>query len=202
MLDVCIMAPARARLDSLERGLASDPSIRVAGAARTFALLQSLVADTSPDVVLIDLETEPASARDWIVELVNTLPIVVLAADYDADLFHRIMQAKSGGLLRPEASLDQLIQAIKSTAAGLTVFDSDLIPSRAGEDSLIEPLTMRETEVLDLLSDGLGNKEIALRLNISEHTIKFHIRSILGKLGASSRTEAVSRGLRSGLIEL
>jgi DNA-binding NarL/FixJ family response regulator len=53
-----------------------------------------------------------------------------------------------------------------------------------------------------LLADGLGNKEIAARLGISEHTIKFHIRSILGKLGASSRTEAVSRGLRSGLIEL
>jgi DNA-binding NarL/FixJ family response regulator len=52
------------------------------------------------------------------------------------------------------------------------------------------------------LADGLGNKEIAFRLGISEHTIKFHIRSILGKLGASTRTEAVSRGLRSGLIEL
>jgi DNA-binding NarL/FixJ family response regulator len=70
------------------------------------------------------------------------------------------------------------------------------------DTELAEPLTPREREVLGLLGDGLGNREIAARLNISEHTIKFHIRSILGKLGASSRTEAVSRGLRSGLIEL
>jgi two-component system, NarL family, response regulator YdfI len=65
-----------------------------------------------------------------------------------------------------------------------------------------EELTPRETEVLRLLADGLPNREIAERLHISEHTIKFHIRSILGKLGASSRTEAVTLGFRSGLIEL
>ena len=82
------------------------------------------------------------------------------------------------------------------------VFDGALLPQRAEEESLIEPLTARESEVLQLLADGLGNREIASRLDISEHTIKFHVRSILGKLGASSRTEAVSRGLRSGLIEL
>jgi DNA-binding NarL/FixJ family response regulator len=69
-------------------------------------------------------------------------------------------------------------------------------------ESVMDPLTPREAEVLQSLADGLGNKEIAAKLNISEHTIKFHIRSILGKLGAASRTEAVTRGLRSGLIEL
>jgi DNA-binding NarL/FixJ family response regulator len=75
---------------------------------------------------------------------------------------------------------------------------------RGSDDStsMAEAFTAREREVFALLSDGLGNKEIAQRLNISEHTIKFHIRSILGKLGASSRTEAVSRGIRGGLIDL
>ena len=82
------------------------------------------------------------------------------------------------------------------------IFDSVVMPQRPGEDPLAESLTPRESEVLRLLADGLGNKEIAARMNVSEHTVKFHIRSILGKLGASSRTEAVSRGLRSGLIEL
>ena len=66
----------------------------------------------------------------------------------------------------------------------------------------MEQLTPREGEVLRLLADGLGNKDIAVKLGISEHTIKFHIHSLLGKLGAASRTEAVTRGLRSGLIEL
>jgi NarL family two-component system response regulator YdfI len=66
----------------------------------------------------------------------------------------------------------------------------------------IEPLTARERDVLQMLSQGLGNKEIAARLKISEHTVKFHVASILGKLGASTRTEAVSVALRRGLILL
>ena len=67
---------------------------------------------------------------------------------------------------------------------------------------LVEPLTRREHEVLVLLADGLRNREIATRLAISEHTIKFHLAAIFGKLGASSRTEAVRKALRLGLIDL
>jgi len=66
----------------------------------------------------------------------------------------------------------------------------------------VEELTARERQVLRLLGDGLGNKEIAARLAISEHTAKFHISSILGKLSAASRTEAVSQGIRRGLIPI
>jgi two-component system, NarL family, response regulator YdfI len=65
---------------------------------------------------------------------------------------------------------------------------------------LAEPLTPREIEVLRWLAEGLGNKEIAARLNISEHTAKFHVASIMGKLGATSRTEAVTLGIRHGLV--
>ena len=66
----------------------------------------------------------------------------------------------------------------------------------------IEALTAREHDVLALLSDGLSNRDIAARLDISEHTVKFHLASIFGKLGASTRTEAVQRGLRLGVIEI
>src|SRR5205823_10681499 len=105
-------------------------------------------------------------------------------------------------MLREDASSEKLLQAVSSVAAGLVVFDSVLALQRSDDDPTVELLTPRENEVLRLLANGSGNKEIAAQLNISEHTIKFHIRSILGKLGASSRTEAVTRGLRSGLIEL
>ena len=73
---------------------------------------------------------------------------------------------------------------------------------RGESPRLVEPLTRREHEVLVLLADGLRNREIAARLAVSEHTVKFHLASIFGKLGASSRTEAVSRALRLGLIDL
>jgi DNA-binding CsgD family transcriptional regulator len=76
-----------------------------------------------------------------------------------------------------------------------------LAPRPIGEPPA-EPLTAREAEVLGLLSQGLPNKQIALRLQISEHTVKFHIAAIFAKLGAASRTEAVSIGARQGLITL
>ncbi len=162
------------------------------------------MAETAADIAVIDWQSdgEPAAAREWLVELLDLVPIIVLASDYDAELFNRIVHANTGGMLRTDAAPDQIVHAIQSVAAGLMIFDSALMPPRPGDTALIEPLTPRENEVLRLLADGLANREIATRLNISEHTIKFHIRSILGKLGASSRTEAVTRGLRSGLIEL
>jgi len=76
------------------------------------------------------------------------------------------------------------------------------LPRSQSEEPLIEALTEREHDVLDLVADGLSNREIASALAISEHTVKFHLASIFGKLGASTRTEAVHRGLRHGVIEL
>jgi DNA-binding NarL/FixJ family response regulator len=70
------------------------------------------------------------------------------------------------------------------------------------EDEMSEEITSRETDVLRMLAEGLVNKEIAARLGISEHTVKFHIGSILDKLGASTRTEAVTLGIRRGLIPI
>jgi DNA-binding NarL/FixJ family response regulator len=101
----------------------------------------------------------------------------------------------------------QVAAAIEAAAAGLGIFyPSDvenLFRSQRMNESLEtlpEPLTPREIEVLRLLAEGLGNKEIASRLAISEHTVKFHVASIMGKLGAASRTEAVTLGIRRGIV--
>jgi DNA-binding CsgD family transcriptional regulator len=77
-----------------------------------------------------------------------------------------------------------------------------LPPARGDADPLLEALTAREHDVLALLADGLSNRDIAARLAISEHTVKFHLASIFGKLGASTRTEAVQRGVRLGVIDI
>lgn len=198
------MTPAQARRDWLLRAVGEDHTIRVAGTAPTFPFLRSLMSETPADLAVVDFQSQPDSAiaRDWLFELMALVPIVLLDSDFDGATFKRILRAKAGGMLKADASPEQIIHAIQSVASGLMIFDSALMPQHQEDDLSAEPLTHRETEVLHLLADGLGNKEIAVRLNVSEHTIKFHIRSILGKLGASSRTEAVSRGLRSGLIEL
>ena len=77
-----------------------------------------------------------------------------------------------------------------------------LPPAQRDVDPLLETLTAREHDVLALVADGLSNRDIAGRLAISEHTVKFHLASIFGKLGVSTRTEAVQRGLRLGVIEI
>jgi len=73
-------------------------------------------------------------------------------------------------------------------------------PRRLPAPGLVEPLTPREIEILRAIADGLGNKEIATRFGISENTVKFHVGSVMGKLGASSRTEAVMLGIRYGIV--
>lgn len=198
------MTSSSARRDRLVRALRSDSSLHVAGVAVSFPHLRSLISEAAADVIVLDLQSrvEPGVGREWVEDFLSLAPVVVLSPEPNAEIFSRIVRAGAGAMLPTQAPDDQIVQAIRSVAAGLMVFGSNFIPQRQEETESLEALTPRESEVLQLLSEGLGNKEIAFRLHISEHTIKFHIRSILGKLGASSRTEAVSRGLRSGLIEL
>jgi len=101
------------------------------------------------------------------------------------------------------------VKAVDAAASGLVVLDGPGLEmllrapstvSIGGAEGLLEALTPREIEVLRLLAAGLGNKEIASRLRISDHTVKFHVASVMGKLGASSRTEAVTLGIRHGLV--
>jgi DNA-binding NarL/FixJ family response regulator len=112
------------------------------------------------------------------------------------------------GLLSSEASSEELIAAMHAIHQGLIVAPQrQLEPlwiesSVAETEELIEQLTPRETEILELLAQGLANKQIALELEISEHTVKFHVSSIYAKLGATNRMEAVRMGLQLGLITL
>lgn len=104
-------------------------------------------------------------------------------------------QVQSGAVRLP-ANLDAVLTSPPARPPHDTPADAP------GRDPLIEQLTPREQTVLALVADGLGNREIGRELDISEHTVKFHLASIFGKLGASSRTEAVRRGLRLGLIDI
>ena len=99
----------------------------------------------------------------------------------------------------------EIVGEVPSVAAARSAgFDADawLLANVEQDDDVVETLTPRETEVLELLAQGLSNKAIAARLSISDQTVKFHVASICGKLGASNRTDAVRRGLRRGLTTL
>jgi NarL family two-component system response regulator YdfI len=143
-------------------------------------------------------------------QLASEATIVVLSDHSEPRWVAEALRAGVRAALPSDVSPDQLVAALEAAAAGLIVMhpaEVDAVfpttePASRPLADLAEPLTPRESEVLQMLASGLANKEIAARLGISEHTVKFHVASILGKLGAGTRTEAVSLGIRRGLVLL
>jgi DNA-binding NarL/FixJ family response regulator len=130
---------------------------------------------------------------------------VVLLVDPDHKPAEALAAGTAGVLLR-DVDAVRLSAALDAVRAGLTVVDARIAArrpqARAPEEQPLEPLTPREIEVLGLLAEGRSNREIAVALEISVHTSKFHVDRILLKLDASSRTDAVVRGVRLGLLTL
>lgn len=162
-----------------------------AGSREDFSLNQ-------PEVVLWD---SPVGTTWEEVEA----PIVALIAEETR--LPQVLAAGAKGVLLREAEPEALVAAIQAVAGGLLVIEPALIHQlmpdlQSFEAPLPSDLTQRELEVLQLLAAGLSNKAIAKQLDISEHTAKFHVASILGKLGVESRTEAVVRAAQAGLILL
>jgi DNA-binding NarL/FixJ family response regulator len=134
----------------------------------------------------------------------STTPVVQLV--HDASAATVAVSHGARAVLLHSASLRRIHTALRAVAEGLFIVDDEVaehvVPNVRGRVELIEPLTPREVEVVQLLAVGLSNKEIATRLAITDHTVKFHLNGILRKLGVSSRTEAVVRAARLGLVTL
>jgi two-component system, NarL family, nitrate/nitrite response regulator NarL len=205
-------ALARAGLATL---LAGEPGVTVAGRVSSLQDLAEAARLHRPAVVLWDLGWNLQPSLERLAALGDVLPpIAVLLPDavYASDA--RLAGAR--GLLRREAEPQAIAAALVALSQNLLVVDPDFAsalqsptPRRGAppwtpsdEPPLAEELTGRELDVLRLMAEGLPNKTIAQRLDISEHTVKFHVNAILGKLGVASRTEAVVRATRLGLILL
>lgn len=145
---------------------------------------------------------------DWgwnrTLELPANIPVIALLREsaQAADAW----AAGARGLLPGSAEAESIAAAALAAAQGLAVLEPELagalLPNPTRSDTPLEALTAREMEVLQLLAEGLPNKLIAARLGITDHTVKFHVNAIMSKLGVQSRTEAVVRATRSGLIIL
>jgi len=154
------------------------------------------MADSPPHADVILTDELPSDSEES-----HPIPVVALS---DVRLTTRLTHRGIYAILPREARADQIVAALFAAAAGLIAIPVD-VPSAmvpAASDAAMESLTRRELETLEMLAEGLSNKQIAARLNISEHTAKFHVNSILNKLGAGTRTEAVVRGLRRGLLKV
>lgn len=156
-----------------------------------------LVASPSEADVILD------TAADYAPPDPQDPPLVLISEAAGGDFTSRALRAGIRAVLPPDATPEEIRAALRAAAAGLVVLrpaDVELAPpSPALEETALSP---RELEILRLLAEGMANKTIAWKLGISEHTVKFHVASILSRLHAATRTEAVTIGVRRGLIML
>jgi DNA-binding NarL/FixJ family response regulator len=166
-----------------------------------------VIADIEFDVVLAEVEgRDDENAALLLDDAASGAAVVLLVHGAAAEWADTLRQGVKA-VLPSNVSAAQIAAAIEAAAGGLVVLHPSEVESfvplqKVNEfpETLAEALTPREIEVLRLLAEGLGNKEIAARLGISEHTVKFHVASVMGKLGAGSRTEAVTLGIRRGVV--
>src|SRR5215831_9013732 len=196
----------RAGLESL---LATAPTFQVVGSfpiATALAQFENL----QPDVMLLDLESPVDETTLQALEsagMVRNSAVVILIDDPEFSVTNALHSGIRAVIPRM-ATAEEIVAAIQTSVVGLVVLHPDALHSVLSPISGYRPefhpsdqiLSPREVEVLRMIAEGLGNKEIASKLGISDHTVKFHISAIFVKLGASSRTEAVIIGIRAGMI--
>jgi two-component system, NarL family, response regulator YdfI len=204
---IAVVATSAVRRGGLESIVRGHADFDLVGSFATVASLASFARRTEVDVVVIDSN----SIHDLLRESASDTAIVLLTELGDARSISRFLRRGVRAILSRESEPDGILSAIYAAHEGLVLLSTPTAESLAAvygdnspedEDEFSEEITSRETEVLGMLAKGLVNKEIAVRLGISEHTVKFHISSILDKLGASTRTEAVALGIRRGLIPI
>jgi len=209
---VFIIAPSDVTRAGLEAVVAAAPGMVVAGSSPDEASFDNAEEERA-DVLLIVLSGQSEEALSVIASLSGLLdsPIVVLTGGFDRSWAVAALRAGARALLPGDATSAEIVAAIEAVSLGLVVLpgmaaeaavSDSPVPAQARAAGGDQKLTPREIEILGMVAEGLGNKEIAWRLEISEHTVKFHIGSIFTKLGAQSRTEAVTMGIRRGLIML
>jgi NarL family two-component system response regulator YdfI len=213
MIRVLIVASSSISRSGLENLLRSSTSLQVVSVLSDFGQLSESVEELQPDVVVAEITGQDRTLPEEILMLSEEAPVAIVLLVDDANTERDLDALRNGvrAALPRNMSPGGIIAAVEAVGVGLAVLlpeglDNLLRESTASHRGmsppLVEALTPREIEVLGMMVEGWGNKEISSRLGISEHTVKFHVASIMGKLNASSRTEAVTSGIRHGLIML
>lgn len=179
--------------------LEREPGVTIIGEAADGPEAIELIRQLHPDVAIVDLRMPSSDGIDVTSAVVgNHTKVVLLSAVGDAHLVQQALDAGATGYVDKESPLDVLVSAVQSAARGRSFVDPSLV---AG---LLDPtdrrLSPREREVLQLAADGLQNRAIAAKLHLSEETVKSHVSSVIRKLDASSRTQAVAEALRRSII--
>jgi len=204
VISVLCVDDHRLLLAGLELIITAQPDLTVAGVATSGEDAVRMYKSCHPDVTLMDLQLPGMSGVDAIRAIRREDPsariVVVTMYDGDEDVF-RALDAGAATYLLKETLSDELIQVIRRVHAGERPITPRVV-ERLEERSEYEALTPREVDVLELVSYGLANKEIAEKLNLSEWTVRVHVKNILAKLQVTHRTGAVNVALQRGIIHV
>jgi DNA-binding NarL/FixJ family response regulator len=182
----------------------TEPDMEVAGEAADGVQAVDMFEKLCPDLVLMDLRMPIKDGIAATSEIRNKHPNarILMLTTYDGDTdIHRAIAAGAQGYVLKNSTGDKLIPALRAVAAGQKWIPRE-IATRLASRNLFEDLTPRELQVLQQMAKGLANKEIGDVLKITEHTVKDHLKNILGKLRVADRTEAVAVALKRGIIQL
>jgi DNA-binding NarL/FixJ family response regulator len=189
--------------EGLRLSLSRAPHIRVIGEASDGAAAVALAERRHPDVVIMDVRMpgmDGLEATKVLSESAPDVAVLIFTAYSERSLLSRGLESGAKGYILKEAPHQTLLRAIEKVVAGEGYVDPALMPSFLGSRG-DEMLTTREREILQLLADGMSNADVASRLFISQETVKSHVRHILTKLEADTRTHAVAIALREAIID-
>jgi DNA-binding NarL/FixJ family response regulator len=190
--------------EGLRLSLSRAPHIRVVGEAGDGASAVALAQRRRPNVVIMDVRMPGMDGLAATKEITDTVPethVLIFTAYSERSLLGRGLESGARGYILKEAPHQTLLRAIEKVAAGEGYVDPALMPSFLNGKDRDEMLTGREREILQLLADGMSNADVAGRLFISQETVKSHVRHILAKLEANTRTHAVATALRQAIID-
>ncbi|GAB1543643.1 response regulator transcription factor [Scytonema sp. NUACC21] len=215
MIRVLVVAASPVVRAGLSAVLTTNSKLTVIGTTSDLDGLAREIEQLQPEVVLLDLSSNfQKSVWEKLLSLQQQQEpsaFLILTDEFDSLDLEAGLRAGIKGILPQSSTESEIVAAVEAVAFGLVVLHSDAmeyvlaLKDTTGREKVVpavQALTPREIEVLEMLGVGLGNKAIAKRLQISEHTVKFHVSSIFQKLGVSTRTEAVAVGVRLGLIML
>jgi len=203
---VLVVSDGDAIAATVETALHDRPDVQVT-TGRPHAL-RRLLDEGDPTVVVLAATTARAvAALAGIVGMLRVPPVVLLVEEPAAAWTAMARRAGVRAVLGLDAGPDQISAAVAAATAGLLTLHPDALRARVASSRSVpveedRALTVRQHEILEMMAGGLSNRVIAARLGISAYTVKFHVAAILDKLGAATRTEAVTLGVRNGLISL
>ena len=215
MITVAMVEDHQILVDSLSLMLRYEPDIEFIGSAGSLEQGRNLIKETEPDVLLLDVGLPDGSGLDLIPEVNQSCPdsnIVVLTSLTDETTLMRVVDSGISGFVSKDSQLSDLLITIRKAADGEIVMPTSLLvgllmrmprdkAAAYQDDKGWERLTVREQEVLERLASGKSGDEIADELHIAPLTVRTHIRNLMSKMGVHSRLEAVTFGLKNGLIE-